>query len=89
MTGTTDALDQIIRHTRYLLLDFDGPICDIFAGHPAPFVAEQLRNLITSQGIQIPADIAHCADPIEVFTYSATIGADLAAKVEARWPTRR
>ena len=83
MTGTADALDQIIRRTRCLLLDFDGPICDIFAGHPAPAVAEQLRKLITSQGIQLPADIARTADPIEVFAYSATIGPDLAAKVEA------
>ena len=83
MTGTADVLDQIIRRTRCLLLDFDGPICDIFAGHPAPTVAEQLRNLITSQGIQLPADITHTADPIEVFAYSATISPDLAAKVEA------
>ena len=83
MTDPAVVVDQIIRRTRYLLLDFDGPICDIFAGHPAPTVAEQLRSLITSQGIQIPADIAHCADPIEVFAYSATIGPDLAAKVEA------
>jgi phosphoglycolate phosphatase len=83
MTGTADVLDQIIRRTRCLLLDFDGPVCDIFAGHPAPAVAEQLHTLITSQGIRLPADIAHCADPIEVFIYSATIGPDLAAKVEA------
>jgi phosphoglycolate phosphatase len=80
---TADVLDQIIRRTRYLLLDFDGPICDIFAGHPAPTVAERLRKLITSQGIQLPAAIADSADPIEVFTYSATISPNLAAKVEA------
>jgi phosphoglycolate phosphatase len=83
MTGTAAVLDQIIRRTRCLLLDFDGPICDIFAGHPAPTVAEQLRKLITAQGIDLPADIAESADPLEVFVYSGTISPDLAAKVEA------
>jgi HAD superfamily hydrolase (TIGR01662 family) len=65
------------------VLDFDGPICDIFAGHPAPLVAGQLHKLITSHGLQLPADIAATGDPIEVFTYSATISADLATQVEA------
>jgi phosphoglycolate phosphatase len=76
-------LDDILSRTRYLLLDFDGPICDIFAGHPAPVVAGHLCKLITSQGIQLPAAIAESADPLEVFTYSATVSADLAAQVEA------
>ncbi|MGH3400690.1 MAG: HAD family hydrolase [Streptosporangiaceae bacterium] len=83
MTGPADALDQLIRRTRCLLLDFDGPICDIFAGHPAPTVAAQLRDLITAQGIELPADITHSGDPIVVFTYSGTISPGLAAKVEA------
>jgi HAD superfamily hydrolase (TIGR01662 family) len=83
MTDTTDILDQIIRRARCLLLDFDGPISDIFAGHPAPVVAEQLRQLITAQGIELPAEIAQSADPLQVFTYSGTISPDLAAKVEA------
>jgi len=83
MTGTAGTLNQIIRRARYLLLDFDGPICDIFAGHPAPAVAEQLRQIITAQGIELPADVAQSGDPIVVFTYSGTISPDLAAKVES------
>jgi phosphoglycolate phosphatase len=42
------ALGAIIARTRYLLLDFDGPICSIFGGLPAPTVAEKLRKLFTS-----------------------------------------
>jgi hypothetical protein len=30
------ALDAIIARNRWLLLDFDGPICSIFSGLPAP-----------------------------------------------------
>jgi HAD superfamily hydrolase (TIGR01549 family) len=78
-----DALDGILARTRFLLLDFDGPVCDIFAGLPATTIAERLRKLITAQGITLPADIARTPDPIEVFTYSATVSTDLAAKVEA------
>lgn len=78
-----EALDDILARTRCLLLDFDGPVCDIFAGLPATTVAERLRKLITGQGIQIPGEILRSADPIEVFTYSATVSADLAARVEA------
>jgi len=30
-----EALEDVLARTRYLLLDFDGPVCDIFAGLPA------------------------------------------------------
>jgi hypothetical protein len=68
-----EALGDILTRTRYLLLDFDGPVCDIFAGLPATTVAERLRKLITGQDIQMPEQIAHSPDPIEIFTYSATV----------------
>lgn len=78
-----EAVDSILARCRYLLLDFDGPICDIFAGLPAATVAERLRKLITGQGIQMPDQILRSPDPLEVFNYSATVSADLAAQVEA------
>jgi phosphoglycolate phosphatase len=78
-----DVLAQVIARTRFLLLDFDGPICDIYAGHPDFAVADELRNLITSHGNGIPADIAQTPDPIAIFTYSATISPGLAARIEA------
>jgi phosphoglycolate phosphatase len=81
-TGPGEALDDILARTRYLLLDFDGPVCDIFAGHPAPAIAEQLRKLITGQAIPVPAHVASSADPIEVFRYAGTISDALAAQVE-------
>jgi beta-phosphoglucomutase-like phosphatase (HAD superfamily) len=84
-TGTPsgEALGDILARTRYLLLDFDGPVCDIFAGLPATTVAERLRKLITGQDIKMPGQIARSPDPIEIFTYSATVTASLAARVEA------
>jgi hypothetical protein len=78
----TEPLGQLVAHTRYLLLDFDGPICDIFAGLPAPTVADHLRKVITSQDATLPDEIAQSPDPIEVFKYSATVSPGLAALVE-------
>jgi HAD superfamily hydrolase (TIGR01662 family) len=83
MTDPAKAVDEIIARTRCLLLDFDGPVCDIYAGHPDHTVADRLRQLITSHGITLPGPIAQTRDPIEVFTYSATISPELAASTEA------
>jgi beta-phosphoglucomutase-like phosphatase (HAD superfamily) len=74
------ALGAIIARTRYLLLDFDGPICSIFAGLPAPTVAEKLRKLFSGE---LPEEIANTPDPIEVFKYSATVSDEMAIRVEA------
>jgi phosphoglycolate phosphatase len=76
----TAALGAIIAHIRYLLLDFDGPICSIYAGIPAPTVAEKLRQLFPGE---LPDEIASTPDPIEVFSYSATVSEEMAARVEA------
>ena len=75
-------LDAIVSRTRHLLLDFDGPICSVFAGLPAHIIADRLRKLLGDH-TQLPAGIARTPDPIEVFTYAATISTDLAARVEA------
>jgi phosphoglycolate phosphatase len=74
------ALGAIIARTRWLLLDFDGPICSIYAGLPAPTVADKLRQLLPGE---LPEEIANNSDPIEVFRYSATVSDELAARVEA------
>ena len=76
-------LGNVIRQTRHLFLDFDGPICSIFAGLKPETVAAKLRDILTGQDIQLPADIAVTTDPFDVFTYAATISPDLAASVEA------
>ena len=76
-------LAAVIRQTRHLFLDFDGPICSIFAGLKPETVAAELRDILTAQDIPLPADIAATTDPFDVFTYAATISPELAATVEA------
>ena len=81
-TADGSDFDAIVSATRHLLLDFDGPICSVFAGLPADVIADRLRKLF-GDNVPMPDDIARTPDPIEVFTYAATISTDLAARVEA------
>jgi HAD superfamily hydrolase (TIGR01549 family) len=74
------ALGAVIARIRWLLLDFDGPVCSIYAGLRDAVVADKLRKLIPGE---LPDDIAITHDPIEVFCYSGTVSDDLAARVEA------
>ena len=75
-------LDTIVSRTRHLLLDFDGPVCSIFAGLPAAAIADRLRKVFGDHA-SMPDDVARTADPFEVFAYAATLSEDLAARVEA------
>jgi hypothetical protein len=76
MTGTE--LRQIIASTRHLLLDFDGPVCSVFAGTPAPHVAKQLRDSLAAAGFTLPADAEDQDDPLEVFRAVARVSDDAA-----------
>lgn len=86
MTGSPPAgaaPENDITRVRYVLFDFDGPICDIYAGLADITVADHLRNLITGSGVAIPDDVRQTPDPLAVFIYSAAVSAELAARVEA------
>jgi HAD superfamily hydrolase (TIGR01509 family) len=64
-----DRLAAIFASTRVVLLDFDGPVCDVFAGLPARDIAEQLRDLLTAppDGLdQLPDDVIATDDPLHI-----------------------
>ncbi|MEU7861263.1 HAD family hydrolase [Nonomuraea sp. NPDC049141] len=79
----TDALVEIFRQTRVVLLDFDGPVCRIFAGLPAPRVADGLKRLLRHQGVRLPQDVAGLDDPLKVLRRTADIAPELVDKIEA------
>ncbi|MDG4765053.1 HAD hydrolase-like protein [Solwaraspora sp. WMMD406] len=66
-------LAAVIDRARFLLLDFDGPVCKVFANHPAPQVAATLRRLLVDQGVTIPADLLDEPDPLAVLRWTATL----------------
>lgn len=75
-------LTELLARTKYLLLDFDGPICSVFAGRPSRTIAIELFELIRAAELPVPACIEDTGDPLEVLRYVATINAKLAARVE-------
>jgi phosphoglycolate phosphatase len=75
-------LAELLARTRHLLLDFDGPICAIFAGHPARAVVRQLLELVAADGAPVSEPVANAKDPFDVLRYAATISPDLARHVE-------
>jgi len=78
-----ETLDGILARTRCLLIDFDGPICDIYAGLTDTTVAGRLRKVITGQGVTMPASVTSSHDPIAVFDYAATVSSALGELIEA------
>jgi len=79
-----EVLRRILADTEALLLDFDGPICSVFAGFPAHVVADQLRDVLAEGGYRdLPDDVAKSEDPFDVFKYAATLGEEEARYVEA------
>lgn len=75
----TEEFRGVLANARTLLLDFDGPICSVFAGIPAAMVAEQLRGVLTDGGSPEPPKVD---DPFAVLRFAATVSAEQAAFVE-------
>ncbi|MGI5224756.1 HAD family hydrolase [Actinoallomurus sp. CA-142502] len=78
---TRGPLGEVIAHCRHLLFDFDGPICSIFAGLPAPTIAVHLRELVLDRGIKLSAGAATSRDPFDVLRFAATISPELTREV--------
>jgi HAD superfamily hydrolase (TIGR01549 family) len=79
-----EALRKIFANIDALLLDFDGPVCSVFAGFPAHVVANQLRNVLVEGGhSELPPAVSQSADPFEILFHAATLGDDEARHVEA------
>jgi phosphoglycolate phosphatase-like HAD superfamily hydrolase len=79
-----ETLRRILTNTDALLLDFDGPICSVFASVPASLVADQLRHILAEGGYtDIPDDVRTADDPFDILFYAAKLGQDEARYVEA------
>jgi HAD superfamily hydrolase (TIGR01509 family) len=76
--------ETVLAEAHALLLDFDGPVCSVFAGIPAVTVADQLRQILVEDcQTEIPKTVAISADPFDVFRYASTLGAQEARYIEA------
>ena len=83
MTQPGTGLREIISRSRHILLDFDGPVCSIFAGTPAPLIAAQLRRKLQAAGITLPPEAEAENDPLEVFRTAAQLSDSVAELAQA------
>jgi HAD superfamily hydrolase (TIGR01549 family) len=73
-----------MRRAEVLFLDFDGPVCDLFAGVPASVVADQLCVVLADSGHNdLPPDVEKSSDPFDVLNYAAKLGQAEADHVNA------
>ncbi|GAA1583227.1 HAD family hydrolase [Streptomyces globosus] len=77
-----ERLPGVLANARVVFFDFDGPVCDVFAGLPAPEVAKQLTALLSSQDEAAGAKAAETDDPIEVLRIAHEAGAGIGREVE-------
>ncbi|MFG1607434.1 HAD family hydrolase [Actinoplanes sp. NPDC049265] len=68
------SLARLLAEVDAILLDFDGPVCSIFAGYPAPKVAAELVDLLQRQGVTMPPGLTTEPDPLEVLRWAGTSG---------------
>ena len=70
-----ETLRRILSQTEALFLDFDGPVCSVFAGLPASAVVDQLCVVLADGGYgHPPPDNEKSSDPFDVLKYAATLG---------------
>ncbi|MFC9340685.1 HAD family hydrolase [Streptomyces sp. NPDC057020] len=79
----SDALIELLVRCEAVLFDFDGPICHVFEGLPAPSVARNLSRLLADLAPEL-AEAAHSTDdPMVVHQLSRRGGDSVLAAVEA------
>ncbi|KIQ62920.1 hypothetical protein TR51_28970 [Kitasatospora griseola] len=83
MTGVSPSLGDVLRPVKHVLLDFDGPVCSVFAGLPAPEVARRLRLGLLAAGEQAPTESETETDPLALLRLIADARPDLAAAADS------
>jgi phosphoglycolate phosphatase len=79
-----DPLIDVMVSSRYVLLDFDGPVCDVFAGLPPGDVADELRALLTAHFTgPLPDDVMTTQDPLLIVHQVAEFAPHLSHDIDA------
>jgi HAD superfamily hydrolase (TIGR01509 family) len=68
------ALARLLEGNGPLLLDFDGPVCSVFASYTPRSVADDLRATLRNLDIRVPEPLASKSQPLEILRWSAALG---------------
>lgn len=83
MPTQADTLSAVLAGSKAILFDFDGPICDVFRGLPAPGIAEELADLLSTLAPALAPAARSTDDPMEVHRLSQEAGHTVLAAVES------
>ncbi|GGW06355.1 hydrolase [Streptomyces globisporus] len=78
----SSAIADVLGATRAFLFDFDGPICDVFAGQPAPDVARHLAATLSKYDRSLREKACGTDDPMEVLRLAPQAGETALRRVE-------
>jgi phosphoglycolate phosphatase len=67
----TRDLHQLFVAAEAVLFDFDGPICSVFDGYPAPQISEELRELASKTSDDLPPALMKATSPHELLLAAA------------------
>ncbi|KFK91565.1 haloacid dehalogenase [Streptomyces sp. JS01] len=79
----SNGLTGLLAECDAVLFDFDGPICDVFRGLPAPGVARELADVLATFAPHLGDAARATEDPMEVHRLSVQGGETVLAAVEA------
>jgi HAD superfamily hydrolase (TIGR01509 family) len=65
-----DSQHAVLDQAEAVLFDFDGPICSVFAGHPADRIASDLIELLRQRGAAFMPAIGDESDPMDVLRWT-------------------
>ncbi|MET8756841.1 HAD family phosphatase [Lentzea sp. NPDC004782] len=75
---------ELLHRASAVLFDFDGPVCSVFAGYPAPTIAGELLQYLLGQNVELTSEVASETDPMEVLRWTGANEPGLTAQVEDR-----
>ncbi len=71
-----------LRSAEAILLDFDGPVCNLFHGYPASRIADRERTYLHQSGVTVP-EALRGPDPLKLLRWTGVSRPDLVPHVEA------
>ncbi|MFJ8633791.1 HAD family hydrolase [Streptomyces sp. NPDC093568] len=60
--GEADTLRDLLRRTKAVLLDFDGPVCDLFGGACTAYIADEVKERAQREWGRLDPRVRDCAD---------------------------
>lgn len=78
----SDNLSSALTGAAAVFFDFDGPLCDVFAGYPAVGVARELAQLATQAEPSLNGKLSETDDPLEVLRLTHDANPEVGAEVE-------